>query len=277
MTGFLKLSLFAAVCALSLCVATESVINNGILAFPTAMHGFVVGGTLMIYNAFFLFDLVFAADHNRQLSLIQRGQIGVFGVGVLLATVSFLRLPGIVQWAGLSLCIPAVLYTVPLLPAHWLGVRQLRDWGMVKIVTLTMVWVGVTSVLPMLWWQQSPDNYPFELIKRTLFMFTLCIAFDIRDRHRDVSLRSQTLPNRLGVTRTFRLMFCSLSGFALSSLVQYLRLGEAIPFIADLLTTALAIPVLWRVKRQPSDAYYLLAVDGLMIVNGGLVLLLANA
>lgn len=269
-------SLFAALCALMLCMATESLLLRVLSPFITPLHGYVIGCTLVVYNAHFLirkniFTKQDATDRqdwsvrNRQWHFI------VCGVGVMLAGVSLLHLSWEIIIASIVLGMLSFMYTLPLLP---LG-RRLRDWGLVKIFTLTAVWTITTAILPMLYWKQTISNYPMEIAMRFVFMFSLCVAFDIRDSRTDAISGIVTVPNLVGIQRSKKIINAAIVLFLLLAIVQYKRYSVENRLLAEVLTTIASGYILNKAGGDRSDIFYLGLVDGLMLLNGLLVVVLS--
>ena len=90
------------------------------------------------------------------------------------------------------------LYAIPVLP----HTKKFRDFGGFKIVSVAMVWAGITVIIPFL-----DINLPLtwdvwvETIQRFILVLILLIPFEIRDLKYD-SPELKTLPQRYGVTKS---------------------------------------------------------------------------
>lgn len=153
------------------------------------------------------------------------------------------------------------------------GVRRLREYGLAKILILAGVWTIATTYLPLVDRPISAGPLALLLLRRFLFMFTLCVAFDLRDRVSDTDAGIRTLPVRLGVRRSFTLMRITLLAF-----VALVLAGPALsdtgfgPIeVALLLSAAVTSTVIEATSRGRSTAYYLGLIDGMMLVQAALV------
>jgi hypothetical protein len=164
-------------------------------------------------------------------------------------------------------------YTLPLLPFNK---SSLRDFGWMKIITLTLVWTIVTSVLPLLYWSKPLANYPYEILIRFSFLFTLCVAFDIRDMQTDLKRKILTVPNLIGLKNSYRLMDASISIFLILSVIQYLRYPSKGRLLAEIISAILTRLVIDYTRKHPSDRVYLGLVDGMMLLYGCLIALLSQ-
>jgi 4-hydroxybenzoate polyprenyltransferase len=181
------------------------------------------------------------------------------------------------NWKILIACVVlgslSFTYTFPLLP---FSKTRLRDFGWVKILTLTLVWTIVTSILPMLFWHHSLLDYPFEIFLRFVFMFTLCIAFDIRDMQTDLKADIQTVPNLIGVKNSYRLIDASIVLFIGLSVIQYFRYPSAGRLVGTIIVALLTKAAIAFARKHPTDKNYLGLVDGMMLLYGCVVAFLSH-
>src|SRR5690606_36460976 len=114
----------------------------------------------------------------------------------------------------------------------------------------TGVWTIVTSILPMLYWQTTVVNFPFEVAIRFVFMFTLCVAFDIRDMQTDVEAGIITLPNLIGLKNSYRLIDIALLLFVVFCSIQYAKHPSAVRITGVLLTAIITKMVIEYTKKH---------------------------
>lgn len=267
-------SIFAALCAVALCLATERLILNVIPDTLTPLHAFIFGCTLVVYNAHFLLRKVEPklSDRYRWTEQHRRWHYIVFLTGLILSATSIFYLNWKVLIACLVLGALSFTYTLPLLP---FAKSRLREFGWLKILTLTLVWTIVTSILPMLYYHQSLLDYPFEILLRFIFMFTLCIAFDLRDMQTDLKADINTLPNIIGVKNSYRLINASILVFLGLSIIQYLRYPSATRLVGTCIVALLTKAAIAYTKKHPTDKNYLGLVDGMMLLYGCVVAFLS--
>jgi 1,4-dihydroxy-2-naphthoate octaprenyltransferase len=125
-----------------------------------------------------------------------------------------------------------------------------------------------------LYWHRPIASFPVVIILRFLFIFSLCVAFDVRDLESDAAAGIFTLPYRLGVRRADGLMHAALFLFAVLAIVQYVRYPNAARLIGEWGAALFAYWSIHYVRRRPSDFGYLLWVDGSMLVYGGVLILI---
>lgn len=175
--------------------------------------------------------------------------------------------------ALLLACVAAALawcYSVPPLP----GLRRLRDFGIVKILTLAGVWTVMTCVLPLAG-EAAGSTIAFLACRRFLFMFALCLAFDIRDVEADADRGVQTVPVRLGTAWSYRLVRLSLGLFVLASvpaLVGQPPLATVGIACALCVSAGLTWLTIEATRTRHSTLLYLGGVDGMMLLQCVLVM-----
>jgi 4-hydroxybenzoate polyprenyltransferase len=238
------------------------------------LHLFIAGCTLMVYNLHFLLrkSLPQVSDRLRWTVKHKLWHYAIFFAGLLLSSISIFFLSWHIMIACVLLGILSFMYTLPLLP---FAKSSLRDFGWLKILTLTLVWTIVTSVLPLLYWEKTLLDYPYEILIRFTFLFTLCVAFDVRDMQTDLRRDIRTLPNLIGERNSYRLMDASIALFIILSIIQYLRYPSTGRLIAEILSAVATRLVIMYTKKHSSDRVYLGMVDGMMLLYGCLIALLS--
>ena len=266
-------SLFAACCAVGLCMATERLLSGQVPEPGSALHLLVFGSTLIVYNIHYVIKKSdpLVSDRMRWSLNHRNWHFVMLLAGLLLCGISIWQLPISILLACAVLAVLSFAYSLPVLPFK--EKKRLKDFGWIKITVLTGVWTIVTSLLPMLARHQSPADYPFEIILRFVFMLVLCIAFDIRDMQTDREAGIYTLPNRIGIRNSYRLMYAGLLLFAVLSVLQYSRYPSVERLVGALLTVAATLWAIDYTRKHPSDRAYLAYIDGMMLLYAVLVLI----
>lgn len=130
-----------------------------------------------------------------------------------------------------------------------------------------------TSVLPILYWDKNISNYPFEILMRLVFIFTLCVIFDIRDMQADEVNNITTLPHKVGIKNSYILINVTLALLIVLSIIQYARYQVFERFVGALITVIITWLVVRYLKQYPSERAYMLLADGVMLVYAILVLI----
>lgn len=194
-----------------------------------------------------------------------------FIAGMAMAITSLFWLSGEILITSVILGAFTFTYSWPLLPFK--NKKRIREFGSLKILVLAGVWTIVTSILPILYSHKHTLDYPFEILLRFVFIFTLCVVFDIRDMQTDLENNIATLPNKVGIDNSYRLINITLVLFAVLSIVQYFRYPITGRLAGALLTAVITKVVVNYLRKHPSGKAYLGLADGVMMLYALLVLL----
>jgi 4-hydroxybenzoate polyprenyltransferase len=258
-------SLFTACCALGLCMATERLISNTAPPVISYLHMLVLGSTLVVYNAPRILL------KRRKLPLHKAWYYFFFSSGFVLMVASLFTLSWQIVLLAVALGLLAFAYTLPLLPFE--NTKRLREIGWIKITVLAGVWTIATSILPIIYLNKHISDYPFEILLRFVFIFTLCVIFDIRDMQKDLKNNILTLPHKMGIRNSYRLINITLVLFLFLSVLQFYKYHHAGRLAGALLTSVATWLVVLYLRRRPSERAYLLLADGVMLLYAGLVLI----
>ena len=258
--AILASGLFVSACAVAL--ACETALLAGVAFQPPRFYAFLFCATWASYR---LHSLVHRPG-------VPWGRVATtWAVFAVVATVGP-TLP-LAMWPAVALLVLLSWgYSLPALP----GVRRFREFGLAKVAILTGVWTIATTYLPLADRAIAGGELTLLLLRRFLFMFTLCVAFDVRDHLADARAGIRTLPVRLGVGGSYRLMRLTLLAFA--ALVIFgpaVVRGRAtvsavdVALVASALATWVAVEAARRLGR--STWFYLGFVDGMMLLQAILV------
>ncbi|RYZ25729.1 MAG: hypothetical protein EOP49_44255, partial [Sphingobacteriales bacterium] len=247
-------------------MATEKLLAGHTVELFSSLHGFVVANTLCIYNLHYYIKRLppgvsdradWSAEHKWVHPLL-------IAAGGLLSFICLFTLPLKVIAVSVGLGVLSLGYSLPVLPFP--RKKRLKDWGILKLILLSLVWTCVTVMMPMFYYNKSFRAYEVEFLLRFVFMLPLCIAFDIRDMETDKENSIYTMPNAIGLKRSFQLMNLCLLLFIGLAVWQCFRY----PVLSRLLS-AFAIVILTKAmlhysRKVNSDIFYLLFIDGMMLV-----------
>ncbi len=153
-----------------------------------------------------------------------------------------------------------LLYAVPVFSKS----RNLRSLPGQKVLVISIVWSGVTVLIPIINANYIIDaNVWIEFIKRFLFVIVLMLPFEVRDLAYD-NLRLKTIPQKLGTQKT------KILGIFLLSLNLGLTFfndqKEGYDKISVLLITIITLLFLWNSKEKQSKYYSSFGVESIPIV-----------
>lgn len=167
----------------------------------------------------------------------------------------------------------SIVYAFPALPIKGTKV-SLRFIPYAKLWVIVLVWVCATDFLPFLDFskgEQAQDLLLFVL-QQIMFIAALTIPFDIRDLGKDDPAQ-RTIPMEMGIKKAHRmaLLFCvGAIGF---SIALYATGAISLPVtLAYFLSFILSA---WVLEKGPvkSRIYYTIYIDGMILIQSGLVVL----
>lgn len=187
---------------------------------------------------------------------------------------SVFELPASIWLLMLVFPISAVLYYGTNHPS--ISRYRLRKIGWLKPFLIGFVWAGLVTVYPFVMVHLEhqrvfvpdwPAAYLF--IKNFMFVTVLCIMFDIKDYAADHNRQLKTFVVKAGLRKTLFLILLPLCILGLGSYILY---GSARQFSAErmLVNTIpflLLMIVTYSMHRRKSIFYYLVVIDGLMLVK----------
>lgn len=250
--------------------------TNLLMHLPLNKPGFyffVFGGVMVQYNLHYLVKKTSHSNSshfewskkNRFTHLLLAGA----GMALLIIGVFSFELHHFIFLLVLGAI--TLLYSLPLLP--FASKRRLKDFGILKISTLVVLWTVITVWFPID--QVTTAEKPFALIfiRRFIFLFALCLVFDIRDFDIDTRENIRTIPVIIGIKNTYILHYILLAAFVLLSILEYLQLPDTGRLNAMLLSAAATVVVVKYIKRNNSDIAYLACLDGMMLLQALLIII----
>ncbi len=166
-----------------------------------------------------------------------------------------------------------------------LGSIRLRNIGLLKPFIIGFVWAGIVGIYP-LYFQlifyavdfQFSDLGLMLFLKNMVFISILCVLFDIKDYATDSNHLIKTLVVKAGLRKTIFMFVIPLCLITLGIFTTYglvhnfslLRIFiQAIPFLLLLFMS-------YTLHKPKSILYYLILIDGLMLVKAICGIIAAN-
>jgi 4-hydroxybenzoate polyprenyltransferase len=261
-----------AAAAVAMAAQTEYILSGKLTAGN--LYVFLFAATLSLYAAHRLLGrpMVRTFENQGRFRIIRLYQryILLFGlIGAALGGWLFWQLPAKVQVGIFPPAILSLAYVLPVFGKR----RRLRDLPFIKIFLIALVWAWVSVVLPALAIDLE-RNIPLWILfgERLFFIFAITLPFDWRDLNVDAHLGVPTLPAWLGLHRTRRLALVSLL-LMLACAALNLRLNAYSPaiFLALVFSAALSYLFIHLANRFTHDYYFSGLLDGMMILQSGLV------
>jgi 4-hydroxybenzoate polyprenyltransferase len=201
---------------------------------------------------------------------------GVLAIVLLFANFqNIFSLPLIYSGIVLMLLLASVLY-YGLLPKSVIRLN-LRNTGWLKAFVIGFVWAGAVGLLPLV--MLKVEAIPFHadpvltiglFIKNWMFCTVNAIIFDLKDYADDSNKQLQTFAVKYGLHKTISYILIPLTLIGMLFLLPfaYYRHFTFLPFFINLIPFLLLIWVSYSMHRQKSIFYYLIVIDGIVMIKG---------
>lgn len=200
---------------------------------------------------------------------------GWYGISLLLEHFNFvLRFP-LTHWV-LIIIFPVVSLSYYGFSNPRFARFRLRNIGWLKPFIIGFVWAGLANIYPMIFYNIEheqvyvPDVVGLLLfIKNFMFISVLSIMFDIKDYAADHNRQLKTFVVKAGLRKTIFFILIPLSALGLASFVLYgfLREFSSLKISLNVIPFLLLLAVAYSMHRRKSIFYYLIVIDGLMLVK----------
>jgi hypothetical protein len=264
------LSTYLFIASASACLVLSTYILTSQAIHLNAMVWFSFFCTLLIYNFHRVSTLLvrislspkIILEQFEHISLLTKVMVAVAAVGILFSG-SFLHAKTLLFFFALGAITFA--YSVPVIKVKGTK-KRLREIVIIKITTLAFTWSLTTVTLPMLETGVTILSMSSALIftERFLFMYAICIPFEIRDIVQEKKRGNMTLPQLIGVNTSKTLGVIMLVAFILMVAFQFGKISfwtEVMP----LSLSALAAALLLIFSDEKRNTYYFrIFVDGTM-------------
>ncbi len=269
---FVYSNLFIAVCSVLMVYQTCQLLL--IHSPSTNLLLFVFFSTICSYS----FHWYLTADSiipSPRVEWTQRNRtiiLALFIIGLAGAIVFFILLIKFWFWLLLATVI-TFLYSAPKIPHPWF--RALRKVALGKTIFLAMVWMYVTTILPIVISNQPwRTDFTLFVISRFFLVYAICILFDYRDREDDKAAGIRSLITYLSAKGITRLFVFSLLIFAIAT-VGLLYYYQSPLTVALLLVPGIITAALYNYARNNfHDLLYYFVLDGLMALSAILMLVI---
>ncbi len=153
---------------------------------------------------------------------------------------------------------------------------QLRNIGWLKPFTIGFVWAGIVSIYPILYYclvhhlpyEITIDNFLF-FAQNFMFITVLSIMFDIKDYAADNNQQLKTFVVRVGLRQTIFAIIIPLTTIGFIVFICYARQHHFSTYrtILNSLVFPLLLLVAYMLHKRKSILFYLIVIDGLMLVK----------
>jgi 4-hydroxybenzoate polyprenyltransferase len=187
---------------------------------------------------------------------------------------NILRLPPEYWLVVVLICLAATLY-YGLIPQSFIKIN-LRNTGWFKAFIIGFVWACCVNLLPLLVLQIERGPYYVDpvfalwlFMKNWMFCTVNAIMFDLKDYEDDSNQQLKTFVVRYGLQRTIFFVLIPLLLVGVFSLLVFAhaRHFKTIVIIFNLTPFILMLAVAWSMLRHKNILYYLIVIDGLLLVK----------
>jgi 4-hydroxybenzoate polyprenyltransferase len=162
----------------------------------------------------------------------------------------------------ISIAVFALLYNVRFKSIKFYGFRSMP---LIKIISIALVWVMVCNVYPLMIAEIEINALEISrIVLKFFWIIALTIPFDIRDIYEDEQQKLITIPSLIGNSNAYRLSYIM---FITISIGHFLILGFTSESIMVLISSLIAILIIYKIKNKKSDLDYLIKLDGLLILQ----------
>ncbi|MBT1710704.1 hypothetical protein KK062_20860 [Fulvivirgaceae bacterium PWU5] len=161
---------------------------------------------------------------------------------------------------------------------------NLRSIGWLKPFLIGFVWAGVTTIYPFEYHDVlNSTHHPVTILeillflKNLMFISMVAILFDIKDYASDSSSHLNTMVVKIGLRKTILFVVFPLTILGVLTFLSYALVHQfsLLKMILIMIPFFLLIIVARSLKRRRSLMYYLVAIDGLLVVKAAFGILAA--
>jgi hypothetical protein len=151
-----------------------------------------------------------------------------------------------------------------------------RSVGWLKPILIGFTWAGIVTLYPVIF-SSIEQQHVFEIstinnllfLKNMMFITVLCIMFDVKDYASDYNKSLKTFVVYFGLRNTIFYILIPLSTIGLGTFIMYgINHDFSIQkLIINSIPFALLLRVAYTLKSRKSIFYYLIVIDGLMLIK----------
>jgi hypothetical protein len=275
--------LLAIVLSIETCIQLRIPFNSGLyylLLFST---------TVMYYTYAYTGALKSASTHNLRSRwysdnhfFVQFSQWFLLSLGIVSGTIMAVNdyryvfeIPVGYWLIAVGILLASVLY-YGLLPKSFLNLN-LRNTGWLKAFVIGFVWAGCVGLVPLVALKAEGISYHADtilviglFIKNWMFCTVNAIIFDLKDYEDDSNKQLKTFAVTFGLHRTISYILIPLILIGIVATLAFAgyRHFTWLPILINLVPFFLLLVVSYSMHRQKSIFYYLIVIDGLVMMKG---------
>jgi 4-hydroxybenzoate polyprenyltransferase len=269
---FIYSNLFIAICAVLMVNQTCDLLLHS--SPDKYLLGFVFSATICSYSFHWYLTSQSQVESSR-IEWLKKHRVFhliFFFIGLIGSGIFFFFL--FHYWYLLSIAaVITFLYSAPKIPHPYF--RALRKIAIGKTIFLALVWMYVTTMLPVLL-AGTKWTMPIILfvISRFFFIYAICIMFDFKDRPDDQAAGIRSMVTWFSERGVDQLFFISLIIYAVSAVLLSQYNFSVLKIILLLIPGVIGAVIYQYAKRNFSDYLYYFVLDGLMMFSALLMLII---
>ncbi len=180
--------------------------------------------------------------------------------------------------AAILVVLPAVaLLYYGLLPSGLIQLN-LRNTGWAKAFVIGFVWAGSVTLLPLVFLELEGKAYTISgflvgwfFLKNWMFCAVNAVMFDMKDYDDDSNRQLKTFVVRYGSRFTLLYILVPLIGLGIAAFglfAYYIGLHWG-AVVLNLIPFLLTLAVAWSMQQERPILYYLIVIDGMLLVKAG--------
>jgi hypothetical protein len=162
-----------------------------------------------------------------------------------------------------------------LLPSYFFNLN-LRNTGWLKPFIIGFIWACTANVLPLILLKiESGVDFPTDIlwvwlfVKNWMFCTVNAIMFDIKDYAIDANKELKTFVVRIGIRRTILYILIPLLFIGMLSLIAFTSYEHfpLLTVVINIIPFLLTLLVAYSMQHKKQILYYLIVIDGLILVK----------
>ncbi len=276
---------FYGICTLALCIEASLQQNLPLNSF--LFYVLVFSSTIMYYTKAYMTDIsVDTINKRTQWYNQNRKTVKVsqtLFISITVATLGYslwlyyrhLLVFNFINWF-LILIFPVVAALYYGFNSKVFGNYNLRSKGSLKPFVIGFTWAGFVTIYPVMYYclehgiNFEPDKLTvFLFLKNFLFITILCIMFDIKDYASDFNHKINTFVVKAGLRKTIFYIIIPLTVLGLVTFFIFVTFEHfhTIRIVMNSIPFVLLLLVGYSLRLRRATLYYLIVVDGLMLVK----------
>lgn len=270
---------FYGICALALSINTSVQLDFPLLPFP--FYALLFMATVGFYTYSLLRTDLSACHNNDRTAWYNRYQKGLrisqwaLAAGIALSLFWCFktlggRIPAVETW-GIALAIPVLAGAY-----YGFGALNLRRFGWLKPFLVSFVWAGVVTIYPILFHsvhykiaEGTSEVATWLAATNFLYIFILCILFDIKDYACDSREGVRTFVTVYGLRKTlFHIAMPLVVLGIMTTMIYSGKRAFSLQQLGIILVPYIGLfAAVYAMKRRRSIIFHLFYIDGLMLLK----------